>query len=65
LTFSRVLVRQWVAPIQALSVPKVMFDGSAADAHGVGPAVQPLLRGVDHGLMFPALDAALLPLVLI
>jgi transposase InsO family protein len=37
-----------------------VLDGGSADAHGVGPAVQPLLHGVDHRLMLPALDAALL-----
>src|SRR5262249_5001731 len=36
-----------------------VLDGGSADAHGVGPPVQPLLHGVDHGLMFPALDPAL------
>jgi integrase-like protein len=37
-----------------------VLDGGSADAHGVGPAVQPLLHGVDHRLMLPAFDAALL-----
>jgi hypothetical protein len=39
-----------------LRVPK----GCSTDAHGVGPSVQPVLHGVDHRLMLPALDAALL-----
>jgi hypothetical protein len=37
-----------------------MFDSGAADAHGMGRAVEPLLHGVDYRLMLPALDPALL-----
>jgi hypothetical protein len=33
-----------------------MFDGGAADAHGVRCSIQSVLHGVDHGLIFPALD---------
>src|ERR1019366_8282260 len=35
-----------------------VFDGGAADAHGVGSAVEAILHGVDHRLMLPALDPA-------
>jgi hypothetical protein len=54
---SRVLMIKWVAPIQALSVPKVCSTGGAADTHGVGLTVEPILHGVDHRFMFPSLDA--------
>src|SRR5258708_37971793 len=37
-----------------------MLDGSAADTHALGRAIQSLLHGVDHCFMFPAPDAALL-----
>ena len=37
-----------------------MFDGRAADAYALRRAVQPVLHGVDYGLMLPALDPALL-----
>src|ERR1700674_1035975 len=37
-----------------------VFDGRAADAHALRRAVQPVLHGVDDGLMLPALDPALL-----
>src|SRR5437870_7937224 len=37
-----------------------VFDGRAADAHALRRAVQPVLHGVDYGLMLPALDPALL-----
>jgi len=49
-----------VDPIQPLSVPKEVLDGSAADAHGARCSIQPLLHGIDHGFMRPTLDAALL-----
>ncbi len=37
-----------------------MLDGSAADTHVLGRAIQSLLHGVNHCFMFPAPDAALL-----
>ena len=37
-----------------------VFDGRAADAHALRRAVEPVLHGVDHGLMLPALDPAFL-----
>src|SRR5256885_12707925 len=37
-----------------------MFNGRAADAHALRRGVQPVLHGVDYGLMLPALDPALL-----
>ena len=38
-----------------------LFDGRAADAHALRRAVQPVLHGVDYGLMLPALDPASYP----
>ena len=38
-----------------------VFDGRAADAHALRRAVQPVLHGVDYGLMLPALDPASYP----
>ena len=35
-----------------------VLDRSAPDPHGVGPAVEAGLHGVDHLLMLPSLDAA-------
>src|ERR1700730_15145859 len=43
-----------------LGVGVVGFDGAAATAHPLLRAVQPVLHGVDYGLMLPALDPALL-----
>ena len=51
---------KWVAPIQALSVPKGCSAVAASDAHGLGRAVQPFLHGVDDGFVLPARDPPLL-----
>ena len=54
-TLSRVRVRKWVAPIQDLRVPNGCSTVSS-HAHGVGHAVEPILHGVKHAFVFPALD---------
>jgi hypothetical protein len=37
-----------------------VLDRAPSDPHGVGHVVEPALHGLDHRLMLPALDAALL-----
>src|SRR5207253_4861745 len=55
-TLSRVRVRKWVAPIQALRVPNGCST-VCRHAHSLGHAVEPVLHPVEHVLIHPALDA--------
>ena len=34
-----------------------MFDGLTAQPHGVGQLVEPVLHGIEHSFVFPALEA--------
>jgi hypothetical protein len=49
-----------VPPHPVLDGAKDVLDDAAPDPHGIGHRVQALLHGLDHRLVFPAGDTALL-----
>ena len=53
---SKVRVRKWVAPIQALRVPNGCSTVCRRTPMALGNAVEPVLHGVKDAFVFPALD---------